>query len=306
MDSFESINPQEGAMMREKRTEAKSLMPDPMENHAAELYLDLMKRCLTYYIWGEEVSPVFLTSIRSPWKRSILSLVSKRLSKRNWHLYRKTPFDPERRSIGRDHPAIGHTMIGIERLDNIHSCIVSVLRDAVPGDFIETGVWRGGAVIFMRAVLEAYQVPDRVVWAADSFEGLPTPDEKRYPADKGDQHHLLSHLSVSLEEVKRNIARYDLLDDQVRFLKGWFRDTLPSAPIETLAILRLDGDLYESTIQALEHLYPKLSVGGYAIVDDYGYNEACKKAVHDYRASHGIEEGILDIDGRGVYWRRSK
>ena len=92
----------------------------------------------------------------------------------------------------------------------------------------------------------------------------------------------------------------------MRFLKGWFRDTLSKAPIERLAVLRMDGDLYESTLDALTALYPKLSRGGYAIVDDYGIpSEGCRLAVHDYRRAHGINDPIMDIDGWGAYWRRS-
>ncbi len=156
----------------------------------------------------------------------------------------------------------------------------------------------------MRAVLKAHRVADRFVWVADSFEGLPPPDEERYPPDRGDALHTVSVLSVSLKEVQSNFEKYGLLDDQVRFLKGWFRDTLPSAPIERLAVLRLDGDMYESTMDGLLNLYPRLSVGGYVIVDDYGAIPACRQAVDDYRESHGIREEILEIDWTGKYWRR--
>ena len=152
--------------------------------------------------------------------------------------------------------------------------------------------WRGGATIFMRAVLKAYGVTDRYVWVADSFEGLPPPETGKYPHDAGDRLHEARELAVSLEEVKANFERYGLLDDQVRFLKGWFRDTLPAAPIERLAVLRLDGDMYESTMDTLVNLYPKLSEGGYAIVDDYGAIPACRQAVNDYRSANAITEKI--------------
>src|SRR5262249_48778679 len=148
--------------------------------------------------------------------------------------------------------------------------LTDCLRRGVPGDFIETGVWRGGACIFARAVLRAYGDPERKVWVADSFEGLPKPDAAKYPADRGSRLYRQAHLAVSLEEVTANFARYNMLDDRVVFLRGWFRDTLPTAPIEKLAVLRLDGDLYESTMEALSHLYDRVSVGGYVIVDDYG------------------------------------
>ncbi len=175
--------------------------------------------------------------------------------------------------------------------------------DHIPGDLIETGVWWGGATIFMRAILKAYGITDRTVWVADSFEGVPPPDAEKYPADAGWDLAQFDCLAVSLEDVRANFDRYGLLDQQVRFLKGWFRDTLPTAPIEQLAVLRLDGDLYESTMDALSNLYPKLSVGGYAIIDDYMVS-ACAKAVQDYRRQHGINEKIEVIDTEGIFWRK--
>ena len=87
----------------------------------------------------------------------------------------------------------------------------------------------------------------------------------------------------------------------MRFLVGWFKDTLPRAPIEQLAVVRLDGDLYESTMDAIEVLYPKLSVGGYLIVDDMSW-EGCAKAVHEFRQQHGIREPMVPIDWTGEYW----
>jgi O-methyltransferase len=157
----------------------------------------------------------------------------------------------------------------------------------------------------MRAILAAYGVRDRTVWVADSFQGLPPPNPDRYPADRGFDFTPFDVLSVPLEEVKGNFARYGLLDDQVRYLKGWFRDTLPRAPIEKLAVLRLDGDLYESTMDALMSLYPKLSAGGYVIVDEYNAFAPCRQAVDDYRAEHGITDRMLPVDWEAVYWRRT-
>jgi O-methyltransferase len=179
------------------------------------------------------------------------------------------------------------------------------VEEDVPGDLIETGVWRGGACILMRGALNAYGDESRCVWVADSFEGLPKPNAEKYAADAGDDHWTHNEtLAVSLEQVQENFARYGLLDDRVKFLKGWFSNTLPTAPIEKLSILRLDGDMYESTIDAIAALYPKLSVGGFAIVDDY-FLKNCKAAIHDYRDLHGITEPMIEIDDRAIYWRRA-
>jgi O-methyltransferase len=274
-------------------------------NSAQELYLELMKKCLTYYLWGETVEPLDLSKIESPVKRTALKIVGDLLQKQQITLMRKYAFDPNAREEGLDWPPLADTMIGIKRLDNIQFCLETVIRDRVPGDCIETGLWRGGASIFMRAVLKAYGITDRTVWLADSFAGLPPPDAAEYPQDSQDIHHTIKFLAVSREEVEKNFVKYGLFDSQVRFLKGWFKDTLPNAPIQKLSVIRLDGDMYESTMEGLKYLYPKLSAGGFVIVDDYAL-KGCKEAVHDFRASQGINDEIIAIDTIGVYWRRNR
>ena len=214
-------------------------------------------------------------------------------------------FDLDRRLAGRDWPSQAHSMIGKLRMDNLRDAVEHVIANAIPGDFIETGVWRGGACILVRAVFAAHGVSDRVVWCADSFEGLPQPDAK-YSADAGSNLHIFKQLAISLDEVRANFARYGLLDDQVRFLKGWFKDTLASAPIERLAVLRLDGDMYESTMDALTALYAKVSPGGIVIIDDYGVVPACRQAVHDFRDCNDIDDEIRIVDGAGAWWIKTK
>lgn len=212
----------------------------------------------------------------------------------------------ELRKEGRDWPTEAETMIGLKRLSNIQECAVVVLGDKVPGDFVETGVWRGGASIFMRAILKAHDVQDRRVWVADSFEGLPKPDSLRYPKDLGDRHHTLSpYLAISLEQVRQNFERYGLLDSQVVFLKGWFKDTLPNASIVSIALLRLDGDMYESTMDSLSSLYHRVSRGGFVIIDDYGCLPNCKAAVDDFRNAEKITDPLITIDWTGVYWQKT-
>ncbi len=248
-----------------------------MPSDARALYLDLAKRCVANVIYRDDGAV--------PGREN-------------------EPFLEERRADGRDWPKTAHTMIGLRRLENIKFCLESVLAAGIPGDVMETGAWRGGAAIFMRAVLAAYGVRDRVVWVADSFEGLPPPDPAAYPADEGVDLSGFAYLRVSLDEVRENFRAYGLLDGQVRFVQGWFRETLPRCGIERLALLRLDGDLYESTWLALENLYPKVSSGGYVIVDDYGAIEACRRAVEDFRKLHAITAAIAAIDWTGIFWQK--
>jgi O-methyltransferase len=266
------------------------------------LYLDLMKKCLTRHVFGEHYHHYDFPA--GSLLRTLFSPIRALLATRRLEIVKRTTWDPRVRAEGEDWPADAETMIGLKRLDNIEYCVTDVLKRGVPGDLIETGVWRGGAVILMRAILKAYGDTQRLVWAADSFQGLPKPDGVRYPADAGDLHWSYASLAVSLEQVQENFNRYGLLDGQVRFLKGWFKDTLPVAPLDRLAVIRLDGDMYESTMDALRPLYPRLSPGGYVIVDDYNCLPGCKKAVDDFRAEHDITEEIHPIDRQGVFWQR--
>ncbi|PZR56387.1 MAG: macrocin O-methyltransferase [Candidatus Meridianibacter frigidus] len=207
-------------------------------------------------------------------------------------------------------PAI--SMLPRCRLDNLQACLTDVIARNIPGDCIETGVWRGGAAIFMRAVLRTYNEADRLVWVADSFEGLPEPDAERFPREAKAYHGAMmrkafDHLAASLEEVQANFKAFGLLDDNVRFLKGWFKDTLPKAPIERLAVMRLDGDYYESTMDALTNLYDKVSIGGYVIIDDYGEDSwtYCRQAVDEFRKLRGISDPMVQVDRPCFFWRRS-
>lgn len=268
------------------------------------LYLDLLKKCLTRTLMPERYTQICAGSGR--FRRTLWRPVARLLASRRLELVRVVSAQNlEKRVDGRDWPSDAETMIGLARLDNLQECTLSVLSDGVPGDLIETGVWRGGACILMRAILKVKSETRRVVWVADSFQGLPRPDSHRYPADAADHHWMHSPLAVDLEQVRANFSKYGLLDDQVRFLAGWFRDTLPTAPIERLAVLRMDGDMYESTMDALTNLYPKLSVGGYAIADDYGAVPGCRTAVDEYRSRHNIGEELHRIDWTGVFWRRA-
>lgn len=205
------------------------------------------------------------------------------------------------REQGWDWPSHAPSMIGAKRMENVRRECERVIREGVPGDFMETGVWRGGACMMMRAVLKAYQVTDRRVIAADSFAGLPAPTVG-VAADEGSDFHTYQEFAVPLQEVKSAFARYGLLDSQVVFLEGLFRDTLPTAPVETLALLRLDGDMYESTMDGLVNLYDKVSNGGTLIADDYFLFEAHRQAVDEFRSARGITDPIIRIDHFGGYW----
>jgi len=205
-------------------------------------------------------------------------------------------------------------MIGFERLSNLQVLIRDLLARNVPGDLLEAGVWRGGATVFMRGILKAHRAEGRVVWVADSFRGFPPPrdvSEKSYTSAEfaiptSERKSILGEMiqlqrGASLEAVRATFERYGLLDSCVRFLPGWFRETLPAAPIERLALLRIDCDLYDSTLEVLQSLYPRVSPGGYIIVDDYNTFAECRQAVHDY-LKPSFDGTITPIDADAVFW----
>lgn len=246
---------------------------------AEQLYLDLLEKVVTNLIYQDP-------PIATPWAPG-------------------TDFDLPARELGTDWPSTAHTMVGLRRLRNVRACLDQVIADGVAGDFVETGVWRGGVCIFARGYLKVHGIVDRRVWVVDSFEGIPDTGDSGHALDRELALHTYNEtIGVPLDVVEANFERYGLLDDLVEFLPGWFRDTLPGAPIEKLAILRLDGDLHESTMNSLENLYPALSPGGFVIIDDYSI-PACRHAVHEYRDRLRIADPIEVIDQCGVFWRRS-
>jgi O-methyltransferase len=202
----------------------------------------------------------------------------------------------------RNYTEFSYTLVGRKRLDHLQACIEDILEQEIPGDFLEAGVWRGGCCILMRAVLAARNCEDRNVWLADSFAGVPRVDEtvdREYRMDAS----RLPFLAVSEDEVKRNFQRFDLLDEQVRFLPGFFDESLQTTDTGPLALLRIDCDLYSSTRTVLECLYPRLSSRAWVIVDDYGILPPCRKAVDDFRSKHDIISPLERIDRHAVCWR---
>ena len=241
-----------------------------------ELYLDLLIKVLTNMIYGDPSTNPENTG----------------------------PFQAELRAEGRDWPALAHTMVGVRRLENVRELVQRVIDEGIAGDFVEAGVWRGGVCILMRGVLAANAIKDRKVYAIDSFAGLPPPRPEKFPHDEGLDLTIYPELAVSLEQVKHNFARYGFLDEQVIFVKGLFQHTLPTLDAGPFALIRLDGDLYESTYVALEALYPKLSPGGFIILDDVNFIPACRQAVMDYRSRMGITAVLHDVDWCAGWWQK--
>jgi hypothetical protein len=272
-----------------------------------QLYLDLLKKSLLGELyWENEVRLLYLrgciegrdsyspgTLLRIEDRRRDLCALYRELGRTGRLL------DDSLHNLGYQ-----HTMIGRLRLENVAACLESIRSDGIAGDLIECGVWRGGAAVFMRGFLKAFGIVDRRVWLADSFDGPPAPSLPQ-DMDEDLSAACCPNLAIPLETVRDLFARYGLLDTQVEFLPGWFHDTLARAPIERLALLRIDADLYESTRDALAALYPRLSAGGLVIIDDYRCIPACRQAVDEYRERARIATPLETIDWTGVFWRKS-
>ena len=278
------------------------------ENHSGtSLYLDLLKKSvLGELYWENEARLLYARDcLERGDSYSYATLLRLEETRRaDCERYRALGRDGRFRDDRLENLGFQHTMIGRLRLENVAACLEQIRRTSVPGDLIECGVWRGGTAIFMRGFLKAHGIVERTVWVADSFAGLPPPT---LPQDEGLDLSAAKFpmLAIPLDTVRELFARYGLLDDQVRFLKGWFKDTLRPAPVRALALLRIDGDLYESTWDALDALYPKVSAGGFVIIDDYHAVRACRQAVDDYRRRHGISAALQEIDWTGVFWQKA-
>jgi hypothetical protein len=231
------------------------------------------------------------------------------------------------------------TMVGLRRINNVQALMEDTIINNIPGDFIETGAWRGGVCAFAAAIFTAYgQWKTRNVWIADSFKGIPPVNITEYPQDKphigSDKWTILTNNPAG--KVQDMFKALDLYRPEVKWLIGWFKDTLPRFQKEDkntkFSIIRLDGDIYESTIQALTFLYPSLSVGGmysvvtitiyfnpdnifkgYTIIDDFTDWHGCRTAVLDFRKACGITDEDSPITltyhkkgepARGVWWKK--
>lgn len=259
-----------------------------------ELYLDnelriiYLKRCLNQ---GDSYSKEVLHNITTYFSDTFNEL-------------RKARFEGYFLERNIENVGHSHTMMGRLRLDSLHQCLDHIRLQQVPGDFIECGVWKGGGCIFMTGYLKTYEMKDRKIYIADSFDGLPEPTMTQ---DMGMDlsKDIAPELAIPLDMVEQNFRNYDLLDDSVHFIAGWFKDTLTNSKIDKLALLRLDGDYYESTKDILIALYDKVVVGGIIIVDDYAL-KPCKDAVLDFFAERGEQIPRYEtIDWTGIWWYKN-
>jgi hypothetical protein len=270
-------------------------------------YLDLLKRTLVNLVYAEDAVRLELAaSGELPPDRLTRSRLLRDIRYVRPESYAEAVAAKRDGSIDRIWGArLAHTMIGLSGLENLERCAHRVFADGIPGDFLEAGVAQGGASIFMRALQVAHGESDRVTWLADSFEGVPAPThavDREHELDLSEER--VPWMAVGIEAVRDNFRTYDLLSDGVRFLPGPFAETLAGSPVERLAILRIDGDLYESTRDALDALYDRVTAGGWVIVDDYGCLEPCRIAVDEFIAERALDVELCRVDWTRVCWQK--
>lgn len=259
-----------------------------MQPHLYSAYLELIKRSLGDFLYDSDAA-----------------------RRHHFHPYTYTRLQTGEKVTLNDYEALkaeglidsqnAHTLIGLKRMEQLQTAIETLDREGIAGDLLEAGVLRGGACILMRAVLNALQNTQRTVWVADSFRGFPEAELAAHGIENPEQ---FNRQAASLAEVKALFARYQLLDDQVRFLPGFFEETLAEAPVKNLALLRLDSDFYASTACTLKYLYPRVVTGGFVIIDDYYIFEGCRRAVREYRSAHQIKAPVERIDAAAIFWRK--
>jgi len=246
-------------------------MNAPSEHFNRSAYIDLIKRSITNYSYLGGDPPF----------EDFRCVTHYDLAEARWNV---------------DRLARPLTLLTKGQLDLIENAVLEIEERCVPGDFIEAGVWRGGVIILLRALINAYGIAERTVVAADSFAGIP----KNVRA-LNDPVDLWSDRWVApLDEVKKNIERFGLLDDRIAFVVGFFADSLRRLAGNKFALIRLDSDSYDSVEESLLYLYPLLSKGGIIIIDDW-HLAGCKAAVLNYRSQYGIDDEIKVHDGN-AYW----
>jgi cephalosporin hydroxylase len=191
-----------------------------------------------------------------------------------------------------------YTAMGRTRLDHLEQCLDVVRDDNVRGDLVECGTGHGGGAIFLRGYLDAHEIEDRVVWVADRFRSTPEPDRApRLPP------HGVGGFQADLNLVRDGFERFGLLDDRVRFLEGSFDATLPDAPLEELALLRIGRGIGGEVRAVLDNLYDRIAPGGFVVLEDHA-DAGCRKEVEAFRADRGITTPLSQVDWSTVAWRK--
>lgn len=202
-----------------------------------------------------------------------------------------------------------YTMTSEERLYAMNKAVEYLIKNNIPGDIVECGVWRGGSTMCALLGLVKMGKPDRNIFLYDTFDGMSEPTEKDANLLGKDAKQLLDESQKTtedtmwcyapIEDVKKNIESTSYPHQLVTYIKGKVEDTIPGTMPGEIALLRLDTDWYESTYHELKFLFPKLVKGGVLIIDDYGHWQGAREAVDQYFEENNINMLLNRIDYTG-------
>ena len=177
-------------------------------------------------------------------------------------------------------------MVAAEAVVDLCRAVEHVVELEIQGAIVECGVYRGGCMMAVALTLSRLGA-ERDLYLYDTFEGMPAPGDGDVSHAGVQGNRYTGACRASLEEVRANLESTGFDVDRIHYVAGRVEDTLPASAPESIALLRLDTDWYESTYHELTHLYPRLSTGGPLLIDDYGHWKGCRRAVDRYFAEHG-------------------
>ncbi|MBC7481981.1 MAG: class I SAM-dependent methyltransferase [Rhizobacter sp.] len=201
----------------------------------------------------------------------------------------------------------GKTLTTTERVVALVRALDYVIQNDIPGSIVECGVWKGGSMMAAALALQRLGKTNRSLYLYDTYEGMPPPTEldKDYLGNTASSQmaaldkNAMIWARAQLDEVQANMQSTGYPGELISYVKGKVEDTIPQAIPNSIALLRLDTDWYESTKHELEHLFPRLVPGGVLILDDYGHWEGARRAVDEYIDAHGIRLLLCRIDMGG-------
>lgn len=202
------------------------------------------------------------------------------------------------------------TMTSVERGYSLFKSVEYVVKNKIPGDFVECGVWKGGSCMLIAMALNLFGETSRKIYLYDTYEGMPEPTKEdviswngrsvleKWEEDRSGIKNNFGSWAVGLKEVKTNIATISYPENNFIFVPGDVALTLKDVKPDIIALLRLDTDWYASTVEELEILYPLLVEKGVLIIDDYGHFDGARKAVDEYFLNRSILLNRIDYTGR--------
>jgi O-methyltransferase len=238
------------------------------------------------------MNPGALRTMRNWLRQRAPARLTERLQQ-GWQRVRG-PFTPEPyRTV------LPYTMLGLKRLRALDHLVHRIDELGIAGDVVECGTCNGGSGALLARVASGSPWTRRV-WLLDSFAGLPASG----PKDPPSAARLAGLCHGSPEQVRDVLARVGVPAESVTLVQGWFEDILPDLPVGAIALLHIDADWYESVSAVLEHLFAKVTPGGFVVLDDFGYWQGCRRAWEDYRASEGLQVDLTWVDGDAVYFQK--